>query len=144
MTNGEGGARRARSGVWLSATAVLLLVFVAGAAAGWAGARKVCRPPRGRDAARSAPPAWLCGRRPDRDPMARLKLSAAERARVDSVVKSRQGQIRAFWEGPGRELRVILDSMHSDVRNAIAPEHRAAFDSLPRPGSGGRRGGGSS
>ena len=87
-------------------------------------------------------PTWLCGRRPMRDPMAALPLSPAERARVDSVVRARQTQIRAFWSGPGRELRAILDSMHTDVRNAIDPANRAAFDSLPRPGSGRRGGGG--
>lgn len=134
-----GGAGRARSRVWLAATAALLLVFVAGAAAGWAGARKLCRPQRGRST--QALPTWLCGRRTGGDPMARLGLSPAERARVDSVVKLRQTQVRAFWAGPGQQLRVILDSMHADVRGALDPEHRAAFDSLPRPGM---RGGGGS
>jgi hypothetical protein len=138
MTAPDGGARRARSRVGLAATLVLLLVFVAGAAAGWAATRQLCRPQRGRGG--PPPPAWLCGRRGGGDPMARLGLSPAERARVDSVVKARQTQIRAFWTGPGRELRVILDSMHTDVRAALDPEHRAAFDSLPRPG---RRGSGS-
>lgn len=123
--------RRARSRVWLAATAVLLLVFVAGTAAGWTGARKTCRPQRGRSGGPML--AWLCGRRGG-DPMARLHLSRAERARVDSAVRRRQAEIRAFWEGPGRQLGAIMDSMHADVRAAIDPAHRAAFDSLPRPG----------
>ena len=74
--------------------------------------------------------------------MARLNLSPAERARVDSVVKRRQADIRAFWEGPGRQLGAIMDSMHADVRAAIDPAHRPTFDSLPRPGRRGGAGGG--
>ena len=66
--------------------------------------------------------------------MARLQLSTTERARVDSAVKRRQAQIEAFWNGPGQQLRAILDSMHTDVRAAIDSSHRASFDSLPRPG----------
>jgi len=137
MAPSDRGGRRSR--VWVAAVSVLLLVFVAGAAAGWTGARRTCRPMRGGPPAGRPAPAWLCGRRGG-DPMARLNLSPAERARVESVVKRRQADIRAFWEGPGRQLGAIMDSMHADVRAAIDPAHRPAFDSLPRPGQrGGRR-----
>jgi hypothetical protein len=129
-----GDGRSARGRVGLIAAAVLLLVFVAGMGAGWGASRQTCRPPR-RGQHRPAVASWLCGRRGGGgDPFARLGLSSAERARVDSVIKRRQPQIEAFWKGPGQQLRAILDSMHADVRAAIDPQHRAAFDSLPRPG----------
>ncbi|AHG92909.1 hypothetical protein J421_5374 (plasmid) [Gemmatirosa kalamazoonensis] len=138
----------ARTRARLAAAAALLLVFVAGVGAGWGGRPRVCRPRRGD----SHPPAWLCGRRGGGpggggDPLSRIGVSAAERARVDSAVKRRQPQVEAFWRGPGQQLRTILDSMHADVRAALDPAHRAAFDSIPAPwmrgpGGGGRRGGG--
>lgn len=139
MTMPDGGRADGRSGggrsrVRLAAASALVLVFVAGVGAGWV-ARDQARPSR-----RGRPNAqWSGGRR---DPLARLNLSPAERARVDSVVARRRPQVDAFWNGPGAQLRGIMDSMRVEMRAAMDPAHRAAFDSLPVPGRRGPRDGG--
>ncbi len=138
--SGSGGGR---SRIWVAAVAVLLLVFVAGGAAGSAvrdhlrreaPTSGVRRAPGGRGGANDS-------RGIRRNPLDRLDLSTAERARVDSVVSRRRAQIEAFWAGPGQQLRSIMDSMHAEMRAQMTPEHRAAFDSLPDPRRRGGRGG---
>lgn len=125
----------------------LLLVFVAGAGTGFAGGSRFgAEHGRGRRAPRD-------GMLLDGGPVDRYGLSAAQRARIDSVLESRRGQIDAFWRGPGQALRTILDSTRDDVRAVLTPEQRARFDSSHAeherrfrgrfgPGGGGPRGGG--
>lgn len=107
---------------WLAALA-LLLVFAAGAGTGWAigahfgGPRHGPRP-GGRD-----------GMLLDGGPIERYSLSTEQRARIDSVLIARRGQIDGFWRGPGQSLRSILDSTRADVRAVLTPAQRERFDS---------------
>jgi hypothetical protein len=57
-----------------------------------------------------------------------LGIDAAQRARVDSILAKRRVQIDSFWKGPGKSLRVIMDSTRSEVRAVLTPEQRARFD----------------
>lgn len=99
----------------------LLLVFLAGAGTGWGVGTRYGfgHGPRrgGRD-----------GMLLDGGPIAAYGLSAAQRARIDSVLVARRAQIDGFWRGPGQSLRAILDSTRADVRAALTPEQRARFD----------------
>ncbi len=103
------------------AALALLLVFLAGAGTGW-GVARFGDPGRARG--RGARGMLLDG-----GPIAQYGLSAAQRGRIDSVLEARRGEIDGFWRGPGRSLRVILDSTRADVRAVLTPEQRARFDS---------------
>lgn len=104
------------------AALALLLVFLAGAGTGWGvGARYGGN---GRGPRRGMRDGMLL----DGGPIARYGLSAAQRARIDSVLVARRGEIDAFWRGPGQTLRGILDSTRADVRVVLTPEQRARFD----------------
>lgn len=115
---------------WL-ALLVLALTFVAGGAVGWAvghraagagwsggpgGHRGGGGPSRGRG---MMPPAV----------MERLGLAPAQQHAIDSILDAHRGQVEAFWQGPGRQLRVILDSTRADVRTVLTPAQRALLDS---------------
>ena len=65
----------------------------------------------------------------DGGPIGQYGLSAAQRTRIDSVLRARRGEIDGFWRGPGQVLRTILDSTRADVRAVLTPDQRARFDS---------------
>lgn len=104
---------------WLAALA-LLLVFVAGAGTGWGVGTRF--------GARGAGRGLRDGMLLDGGPIRDYGLNATQRARIDSVLRARRGQIEGFWRGPGQELRAILDSTRADVRAALTPEQRSRFD----------------
>lgn len=104
---------------WLAALS-LLLVFLAGAGTGWGVATRF--------GARGPGRGLRNGMLLDGGPIGEYGLSAAQRARIDSVLQARRGQIEGFWRGPGQALRTILDSTRADVRAALTPEQRSRFD----------------
>ena len=106
---------------WLAALA-LLLVFLAGAGTGWGIGTRYGG--NGRGPRRGMRDGMLL----DGGPIAQYGLGAAQRARIDSVLVARRGEIDAFWRGPGQTLRGILDSTRADVRAVLTPEQRAQFD----------------
>ena len=113
----EGAPSNARG---LAALA-LLLVFMAGAGTGWGVGTRY--------GFRHGP--WRGGRDGmllDGGPIGEYGLSPTQRARIDSILLARRGQIDAFWRGPGQSLRSILDSTRADVRAVLTPEQRARFD----------------
>jgi hypothetical protein len=132
-----GAGRRMR----LHALAVLALTLVAGLALGWGLAHRVgaagSRAPGSRAAV--ADPGASHGRLggrggpggPPRPNMqAQLGLSDGQCKAIDSVFASRRGQIDAFWRGPGRQLRAILDSTGADVRAVLDSGQRVKLDSI--------------
>jgi hypothetical protein len=131
-----GGGRGAR--VRLAAAGVLLLVFVAGAAAGWGMAGRQHAQRRGRPGGGPPGPFGMLG---GPNLMARLNLTPAESLAVDSAFKRRLLEAEAFWRGPGQQWRAILDSTRADVRAALPAPKRATYDSLMSRGRRGPGGG---
>lgn len=127
MTAPDGGAvpRRGSSArVRRAALGALLLTLLVGVAIGWSAARwSAHRHPAMGSGERGAM------RLGDRF-LDRLDLSAAQRARVDSVLERRRGQLAAFWSGPGTQLRAIVDSTRDEVRAVLTPAQRAVYDSI--------------
>jgi hypothetical protein len=69
---------------------------------------------------------------PRHSPFERLNLTAAQQAAVDSIFRVRRHQIARFWEGPGRQLGVILDSTSTDIRTVLDSAQRTKFDEFQR------------
>jgi hypothetical protein len=67
-----------------------------------------------------------------RSPFERLNLTPAQQAAVDSIFRVRRHQIATFWEGPGRQLGVILDSTSADIRTVLDSAQRVQFDAFQR------------
>lgn len=122
--------------VRLAAAAALFLIFVAGAAVGWGMSTRMSGPPRrgrpGPQGTRNGMVAYF----------ERLHLRPEQQTAIDSIFARRRVEIDAFWKGPGQQLRAILDSTRSDVRDVLDSAQRATYDSLPDPSRRGRGPGG--
>ena len=57
-----------------------------------------------------------------------LNLSAAQHARIDSILVRRRAQMDAFWKGPGMQLRALVDSTRSEIRGVLTPAQQREFD----------------
>src|SRR6266542_4806653 len=117
------GRTRAR----LVALGLLILAFGSGLAVGW-GVGGVGRYQPRHGPRRGPPP-------PTKETFDRLNLSSAQRASIDSIFAARRAQVDEFWRGPGRRLRVILDSTAVDVRAVLDSSQKARFDAM-RPERG--------
>jgi len=109
----------------LIASAVLLLVFVTGALAS---AAVIARPassveaePRVRIATGSA--------------FEELGLDESQRAAVDEVFARRQPEVDAIIGSAMRDVRVVMDDMHEEIRAVMTPEQAEAFDELRGSGA---------
>jgi len=119
----ETSPRRGAARVRLAALGALLLTLAVGIALGWSASRWAMH--RGRTRGDRGDAVRMDGRFLDR-----LDLSAAQRARVDSILERRRSQLDAFWAGPGTQLRAIVDSTREEVRSVLTPAQRAAYDSI--------------
>lgn len=109
----------------------LALVFLAGGGLGWGlGSRFGGRfGGHGDGSGRGGPHGPRAGMLLDAGPIARYRLTPAQRTRVDSILGARRTEIDAFWRGPGQQLRAILDATSTDVRAVLTPAQQATFDS---------------
>lgn len=105
----------------------LALVFLAGGGLGWGLGSRFAG--RGREGSGRGVRGPRAGMLLDAGPIARYQLTPAQRTRIDSILGARRTEIDAFWHGPGRQLRAILDSTGADVRAVLTPAQQATFDS---------------
>jgi Spy/CpxP family protein refolding chaperone len=54
-----------------------------------------------------------------------LDLTPEQRARVDDIMERRRGEVQAFWNEHGPQLRAVMDSARADVREVLTPEQQA-------------------
>jgi Spy/CpxP family protein refolding chaperone len=105
----------------LVAALVLVVVFVAGLLTGAWGSHFV-RPGRFGD------PRPRFGAHRDQPFVEGLDLTAAQHAKVDTILARRRAEMDAFWRGPGLQLRAIVDSTREDIRAVLTPDQRAKMD----------------
>jgi hypothetical protein len=123
----------------LLAVAVLLLTLIAGVGIGMA----IGRPhgPRGFGPGRDGPRPEMGRERPG-SPVRmfadRLKLSDAQQKQIDSIFAASRTQIGAFWNGPGAQLRQIIDSTELKVRAVLDSTQQAEFDKMHKQRERGR------
>ncbi len=123
----------------MAAAALLISVFVAGGAAGFAFERVVGDHPGrmdGRHPLRRPP--FDEGRRPDggfggpRDVAGnlaeRLELTEEQRARIVEIMERRQAESAAFFEDIRPRLQAQLDSANAEIRAILTPEQVERFD----------------
>lgn len=53
-----------------------------------------------------------------------LELTDEQQVQVDAIMERRRGEMEAFWDQHGPQLRAIMDSARSDVRDLLTPEQR--------------------
>jgi Spy/CpxP family protein refolding chaperone len=53
-----------------------------------------------------------------------LDLTPEQRARVDDIMERRRGEVQAFWNEHGPQLRAVMDSARADVREVLTPEQQ--------------------
>lgn len=125
----------------LLAVAVLLLTLIAGVGIGWI----VAGPHGPRGFGRGGPPRSEVRREAPGTPghmMARrLKLNDTQEKAIDSIFAASRTEIGAFWDGPGAQLKQIIDSTSIKVRAVLDSSQRLEFDRMQeRRGHGEGRG----
>ncbi|HSJ14710.1 MAG TPA: hypothetical protein VK939_09845 [Longimicrobiales bacterium] len=111
----------------LLAGSVLVATFVAGAMVGGAALRLFARDdvPATMRAGEPRPE----GRRERRPSIFdELELSAAQRARIDSIVEQRRVQTAQFWEQHGPQMRAIVDSTRAEIDRVLTAEQRTRME----------------
>lgn len=113
----------------LLAVVVVLLTLIAGVGIGWA----IGRPhgPRGMGRGGPRPEMGHDGPGgPGHMFAGRLKLSPTQEKAIDSIFTASRTQIAAFWDGPGAQLKQIIDSTGLKVRTVLDSTQRVEFDRM--------------
>lgn len=112
---------------------ILVVTLFAGVAAGFAMDRTVVR--RGEHKQAGGAPGQSPGDRGPHDRFeamlyARLDLTPAQRARIDSVLERRRRETDAYWARVEPGLRAIVDSTRAEILATLTAAQRARYDSL--------------
>ena len=57
-----------------------------------------------------------------------MRLTGAQERRMGEILERREDRLEAYWESRLPDIRRIMDESYGEVRAALAPEQRAAFD----------------
>jgi Spy/CpxP family protein refolding chaperone len=61
--------------------------------------------------------------------LARLDLTAEQRARVEQVFEVREDRLEDYWDSRLPELESVIDSSRDEIRAILTPAQRAVYDS---------------
>ena len=109
---------------------LLVVVLLAGVLAGAAGERLLSRdygPPR-HGPPWHGPPHGPPGRGPFPEVLDRMGLSATQRAKIDSLLRSYRPRSEAILRTVLPQLRAQSDSLRAEVRAALTPAQQRDFD----------------
>jgi len=106
-------AKRAR----MMGFAVLVIMFAVGALSG-AATMRVASTDRAASSERTE-------RRERPGLFERLDLTTDQRAQIDAIMERRRGEVDAFWNEHGPQLRAIMDSARAEMHQVLTPEQRA-------------------
>jgi hypothetical protein len=101
---------------------ILVLVFLAGLAAGVAGSRLL--------RTGAAPGSGLLGAMTE--VVERLSLTPEQRSRVEAILRAHTPRAEAVMQEAGERLRAISDSLDRELRAVLLPAQRVLLDSLRR------------
>lgn len=104
------------------AVTVLILTFIAGAAAGAFGAHMIIL--HGGPGAERFPHAMV--NRLDH----RLDLTDAQRAEVEAIIKRRHAHIDALWNGVRPQVRAEIERTNEEIAKVLTPEQRVRFERM--------------
>lgn len=109
---------------------VLVATFLAGGAAGIAADRFVRPTPAAAEAGGEEREKDADKRHRRGHVLDQLSLTAEQQARIDGILERRRGELEAFWDEAGPELRAIADSARADIRAVLTADQRERYDRL--------------
>lgn len=57
-----------------------------------------------------------------------MALTRDQERRIDEILERRDDRLEAYWESRLPDIRRIMDDSYGEMRAALAPEQRPAFD----------------
>jgi hypothetical protein len=66
--------------------------------------------------------------RPDERLLAGIRLTGAQRERVDRIIGRQEDRLEEYWAARLPEMQAIADRSYDEIRAVLTPEQRAVFD----------------